>query len=244
MAGALHWVGAVPRYVVNACGNSNNADKISVISAHVPDITTFSGLCDMMLLGNICELGVLLQRRFYEGGGKIEDTDLEECRMAGWRYRQFQTWFQSTHVLVVKGRCYEPLAAFRWSLIQFTAAVCWHKYRYNEAVPHHPNFLSQTLLSVLDEFFRLEYPELLPRWQQVYAEKTQELHWNGPKFDIRLRTDVDREVLMEFEDFPLSMKNEVENEADESESQDHGEGADRSQQNQGKKRKRSKTLGE
>src|SRR6202453_2296331 len=139
--------------------NLSHADEISVISPHVPDVLTFSGLCDMMLLGNVCELGVLLQWRFYEGG-TIPDNDVEECRMARWRYRQFQTWFQSTHVLVVNGRLYKPLAAFCRSLVHFTAAICWHKCKYNNVVPHHTYFTLRILLQACGCFFRDEYPEL------------------------------------------------------------------------------------
>ena len=72
-------------------GNLSHTDEISVISLHVPDVLTFLGLCDMMLLRNVCELGVLLQRWFYEGG-TIPDINVEECRMVHWQYQQFQTW--------------------------------------------------------------------------------------------------------------------------------------------------------
>jgi hypothetical protein len=65
----------------------------------------------MMLLGNVCQLGVFMQQNFYEVGHSTE-AELEECAMARWRYHQFQVWFQSTHVLVVNRRCYEPMAAF------------------------------------------------------------------------------------------------------------------------------------
>ena len=64
--------------------------EITVVDAHLPDVTTFTGLCDVMMVGNLCEFGVLMQRRFYEGGDISED-DIEETRMARWRYRQFQT---------------------------------------------------------------------------------------------------------------------------------------------------------
>lgn len=191
---------------------------------------TFSGLCDMMLLGNVCELGLLLQRRFYERG-TISDVDVEECRMAGWRYRQFQTWFQSTHVLVVDGRLYEPLAAFRWSLVHFTAAICWHKYRYNKVVPHDAHFTSTNLLHVFGCFFQQEYPELFDTWKEVADRKIEVFHWNGPKFEIRKRTNGEVDVLGEVQDFDMWDQTEA-------------KGSQVDSSSNGKKRKRSTTLGE
>jgi len=176
--------------------------RITVVDGHVPDVTTFSGLCDMMMLGNVCELGVLMQRRFYEGGNISED-DIEECRMARWRYRQFQTWFQSEHVLVVNGKCYEPMAAFRRSLVEFTAGVCRHKYKFNDKVPHHKNFTGSNLLQVFAKFLKLEYPEMLEAWKDVGRQrKGLVFYWNGPRFEVRLRSALGDKtgVLDEFED--------------------------------------------
>ena len=101
----------------------------------------------MMLLGNVCELGVFMQRRFYEAGS-IPEVDIEESRIARWRYRQFQTWFQSAHVLVVNGQCYEPIVVFRRCLVEFMAALCWHKFKYNKCVSHEQDFLSTYMVHV------------------------------------------------------------------------------------------------
>lgn len=184
----------------------------------------------MMLLGNVCELGVLLQRRFYEGG-VIPDIDLEECRMARWRYRQFQTWFQLSHVLVVGGRLYEPLAAFRRSLVHFTAAICWYKSRYNHIVPHQVHFTSANVLQAFGSFFRNEYPELLNTWLEVCHQQISVFHWNGPEFEIRPRTGAEVDVLGEVEDFAIRRHL----------TDGGGQGG---QKADGKKRKRSGTLGE
>ena len=176
--------------------------EITVVHAHLPDVTTFAGLCDVMMVGNLCEFGVLMQRRFYEGGDISED-DIEETRMARWRYRQFQTWFQSEHVLVIKGKCYEPMAAFRRSLIEFTAAVCRHKHHFNEKVPHHNNFTGKNIVQVLRNFLKLEYPELVKPWRKLSKQnKGWVFYWNGPRFEVRSRSTLAENtgVLDEFED--------------------------------------------
>lgn len=173
-----------------------------MVDAHVPDVATFSGLCDMMMLGNLCELGVLMQRRFYEGGD-ISQDDIEESRMARWRYRQFQTWFQSKHVLVLNGSFYEPMAAFRRSLIEFTAGVCRHKHHFNEKVPHHDNFTGKNVVQVLRNFLTLEYPELVKPWKKLSQQnKGWVFFWNGPRFEVRSRSSLaeNTAVLDEFED--------------------------------------------
>jgi hypothetical protein len=174
-----------------------------VANPHIPDVTTFQGLCDIMMLGNVCELGVFMQRKFFDGATTMEN-EVEECGMARWRYRQFQTWFQSRHVLLVNGRCYEPIAAFRRSLVEFMAAVCWHKRGFTGNVPHHKNFTFLNMIYVYARFLRLEYPELLETWKRrVKSREAKVLFWNGPKFEVRLRSDHDGEVLEEFEDFPV-----------------------------------------
>jgi hypothetical protein len=170
----------------------------------VPDVTTYSGLCDMMLLGNVCELGVFMQRRFYDGGNLTEE-DIEECAMARWRYRQFQTWFQSAHVLVVNGKSYEPIAAFRRSLVGFMAALCRHKYKFDGDVPHHPKFTARHMLHVFGRFLMLEYPELLGRWKMVCRQpESKVFYWDGPMFEVKLRCEdgEETEVLEDFDDSP------------------------------------------
>src|ERR1700677_4909110 len=114
--------------------------------------------------------------------------------MAHWRYWQFQTWFQPMHVLVANGQLYKPLAAFRRSLVHFTAAICWHKCKYNKVVPHHTYFTLCILLQACGCFFRNEYPELFNTWKEVCREKITMFHWNGPKFEIRKRTGAEMDV--------------------------------------------------
>jgi hypothetical protein len=179
-----------------------------VINPHVPDVTTYTGLCEMMLLGNVCELGVFMQRGFYDGGPNME-LDIEECAMARWRYRQFQTWFQSGHVLVVNGRCYEPMAAFRRSLVEFMAALCYHKYKFDGEVPHHKHFTCTHMLHVFGRFLVLEHPGLLETWKAACRRrKIKVFYWDGPKFQVRSRSDDEAEVLEEFENFPLQDVND------------------------------------
>jgi len=53
---------------------------------HVPDVCTPSGLLDLIALGNLCELGVLIQRETYSGW--VEPEMLEETLVARQQYRK------------------------------------------------------------------------------------------------------------------------------------------------------------
>ena len=144
-------------------------------------------------------MSVSWERNFYEVG-RLTDAELEECVMARWWYHQFQVWFQSTHVLMVNGRCYEPMAAFGRSLVQFMAALCWHKYKFEEVGPHHKNFTYVNIIHVFGRYLTLQYPELCARWKSIAKEKPKVFHWNGPKFEVRLKGE-NTEVFNDFDNF-------------------------------------------
>lgn len=181
-----------------------------------------------------------MQRRFYEQRS-LPDADIEECTMARWRYRQFQTWFQSRYVLVVRGRCYEPMAAFNRSLIEFMVAVCWHKYKFEGVVPQHKNLSQVYVAHVFGRFLCNEYPELFQRWKKLAkAHKTRVFYWSGPKFEVKLRRDGEvLEVLDDFLDDHLNDKEMGETPAS-ADDQPKGGNVQGSQ----RKRKRKGTTGE
>lgn len=180
----------------------------SVIAQHVPDVSTFSGLCDFMALGNVCEIGVFLQRRFYTEND-LDPMDLEECHSARFRYRQFQLWFSSKYTILIDGEHVTPFAVFRRSLVEFMAAVSFYKYRMEEEVPVVPNLTSETLLQAFLEFFKSEYPELLVTFKQLTKKNHSFFYWTGPRFEVKLRNGEGTVEQFDFKDFQLYAGNEV-----------------------------------
>jgi hypothetical protein len=176
---------------------------MSAITPHVPDVTTFSGLCDVMALGNLCELGVFLQRRFYTEDD-LDPAVLEECLAASWRYRQFQVWFHCNHTIIVDGEHVQPLAVFRRSLLEFMAAVSSYEFQMGEEAPAVHNLTAQSLLDVFTTFFEHEYPELLKTWTRLSGTHPSLFYWTGPTFEVKLRKDTGIVAeRIDFKDFQL-----------------------------------------
>jgi hypothetical protein len=182
---------------------------IAVIAQHVPDISTFSGLCDIMALGNVCELGVLFQRGFYEAKD-LDPMVLEECASARWRYRQFQTSFTRKYTIIIDGEHITPHTVFHHSLLEFMAAITCHELWMGKQVSAVPNLTSKTLVQVFTEFIALEYPELLMALQQLIGQHHSFFYWTGPRFEVELRKAEGPVVeQMDFKDIQLYSRKDV-----------------------------------
>ena len=70
-----------------------------MMEPHVPDVTTPAGLCDLMAVGNLCELGTILDRESY-----LEEPtadNVEEALVARWRYQQIALWFNRKYTVKI-----------------------------------------------------------------------------------------------------------------------------------------------
>lgn len=172
----------------------------------MPDITTQAGLCDIMALGNVCELGKILERASYLG--KLDEDYAEECETAGWHYRQFQRWFADNYAIMVGDTLIDPMSVFQRSLVQFALAAENQRYIYNDEYPVEGCsgfILAHRILS----FMELEREELTECFNNLLFTVGGGPHdhafcWTGPAFTIRPRqeTDASKET-REFEDFQL-----------------------------------------
>jgi len=182
-------------------------NKKLVLGTHVPDIMTQAGLCDIIALGNICELGQLLQREFYVGD--ISAEEMEECTVARWHYRQFQLWFSIHYSMSVGETLIAPLSVFRRSLVEFMAAVVNHKYFHVDEVPPVEGCSDMELNVRVRDQLESEYPELVDCFTDLMAKCHTRFAWSGPAMEIRERQSEDelRESL-DFEDFKFFSSND------------------------------------
>jgi len=155
--------------------------------AHVPNIAKESGLKDVMAIGNLLELGTVVDRRSYTAAGLqwAERPEMGSCR---WMYRKLQSLFAQRYTVTVGGKSMHPLTIFRRSLVEFAAAVVVYKEDMEGTVPKVPGCSATKVRDKTKSFFRHNYPELLPRLEELIEARTEYLYWTGPKIAIQQRS--------------------------------------------------------
>jgi hypothetical protein len=153
---------------------------------HVPNMAKESGLKDVMAIGNLLELGTVVDRRSYTAALHWgERSEMGSCR---WMYRKLQSLFAQRHTVTVGGKSMHPLTIFRRSLVEFAAAVVVYKEDMEGTVPKVPGCTAVKVREKTTSFFRRNYPELLPRLEELIEARTEYLYWTGPKIAIQQRT--------------------------------------------------------
>lgn len=194
---------------------------------HVPDIMTVEGFCDIMAVGNLCEMGKLLERPWYTG--KLHPDTLEECLSGAWYYRQFQGWFCKHFTILVGETPTKGTSVFQSSLVQFVSAVQEEKYRMHEGVPPVDGCPAPRLHQEICDFISSEHEELMDCLSVMNTMPPSHLGWTGPALTFRHRQEMDtlKEVL-DFDDMELFPNRKAAN--DPSSSEDEVSLATRSQQ--------------
>ena len=173
-----------------------------VLEPHIPDLTTPSGLCDFMALGNLCVLGTILERQSYVGD--MDPNVVKECLVARWHYEQIRLWFHRQYTITVGGTMVMPSSVFGWSLVKFMAGLVNQKYLYVEDVPEVPGCSAKELNRRVVALLRSEFPELELAFTNLLDGDHEKLSWDGPEMEIKVReADDDLAEAMDFDDFVL-----------------------------------------
>src|ERR1700675_827013 len=130
----------------------------SVSEPHIPDITTHTGLCDLMALGNLCILSLILDWRSYKNGLTKEEVD--ECKAARWHYEQMQMSFSKCYTITIGDSKVRPWSVFDRSLVEFAAAVVNQKYIYVDEAPIVEGCSASEVNSCVWDFVKESYSEL------------------------------------------------------------------------------------
>jgi hypothetical protein len=153
---------------------------------HVPDISTTSGFHEIMMLGNLCEAGALVQRENYVSG--MSPAALEEAAVARRRYRELQMWFVWRYTLVIRGDAVNPYYAFHYSLANFMAVLVVYKQKIEKEVPPVEGCSLKVLTKRVRAFLEAEHEELVHIWEHWVEKKRSMFYWNGPAFDVMKRS--------------------------------------------------------
>jgi hypothetical protein len=181
---------------------------------HVPNVRTENGLRDIMAIGNILELGTVLDRRCYSSSG-VHWRERIEMGSSRAMYRRLQSIISRKFVLSVEGQPVLPLVVFARSLVEFAAAVVVYKEDMESAGHKIQGCLSTKVKDKMVTLFRLNYPELLPKLLSLIDSRAEYLYWTGPSISITSYTDaydvfrrragkmVKNKPLRDFTDFPI-----------------------------------------
>jgi hypothetical protein len=180
--------------------------NVQVPNAHIPNISTMTGLMDVIAVGNLLELAQVLDRQFYTISG-IHWQKQQEIAMARHRYRMLQSWFTANYLTFLGGQSISPINIFRRSLVEFAAAVIAYKQQRaaRELDPEiQLGCTAEAVKGKVVSFFESNYPELLPCLHRLVKKGAVFLYWTGPKITIKRRSGQSRNPdLVDFRDQPI-----------------------------------------
>ena len=143
----------------------------------------------MMAVGNLLELGHLLDKRFYDG--TLPKESLEEHNVARLNYHLLQKIFVQKYSVKIDGQLVSPIAIFRRSFVTFAASLVVYKWwGYDEGtdgVTCTPQLFDDSVVSMI----KGSYPESF--WD--YKEQSRRplyMHWMKSSLYIRARLPEDR----------------------------------------------------
>lgn len=150
---------------------------------HAPDICTVAGLMDFMTLGKLLECSQVLDRRSYESG--LNGQDQSEIATSRWRFRRLLAEFSCRWTLTVGDTIVSPWSVFIRLLVEFAAAIVVYKNNNASSTERTKTGLTKdTLRQKMVDLLTANYPELLPCFHRLVAEKYQFFYWTGPSISI------------------------------------------------------------
>jgi hypothetical protein len=136
-----------------------------------------------MMLGNIIEL---VEAFALSSSVRYEDERpdiVEEEDVARWRYRQFFAWVAANHVAVMKGSIVSPWYLFQRSILEFASSLCAYKTACPKKQHEYP-YTPEMLREKTTDYFKSQWPMLVPRFRQLLQSPTGLFTWTGPRFKI------------------------------------------------------------
>jgi hypothetical protein len=162
--------------------------------AHIPDITTSTGLLDIVMVGNVLEFSDALSRPYY--AGKVSKEVVEEENVARWRYRQLIKWFSSRYVLVFDGKFVNPWYLVHMSLAQFSATLIAYMETWEMKAAEAKGCTPKRFRLAVFNHLRRQWLELVPKFDQLSKGKaSQSLAWDGPKFEVLHREEMPQDQI-------------------------------------------------
>jgi hypothetical protein len=134
------------------------------------------------MVGNLLEFSSIFLK------GKPSKEEVEEQRVAMWRYRLFQGWFGREFIIQIQGQSpLSPGYLFSKLLIQFGAAICSYAKRWQKQLGAG---MASKVTGAVIAHIRNDWQDLRPAFDKLLKKDSSECHWfdwRGPEFQVLSR---------------------------------------------------------
>ena len=152
---------------------------------HCINVMTEDGLNELSFMANVIELSHFLDPQYHKH--EMPDVEIMERENISNIWHQFKAAFIHNEYLLIDGTECNPKGLFDTSLISCANMLIKYKKKFKEV---DPNFTHSQLHSRIKGYFKLHYPDLLPKLiEELCGElKSPFLQWKGPSFTVVSRT--------------------------------------------------------
>lgn len=157
---------------------------------HIPDISQYDGLRDVLALGMILEFSTVIDRRRYKPHDDFDDAEEQEARLEKATRRYFRVLmktFCTNYVTKVGSEWVHPSYIYKLSVLKFALALL--KYKRNTAGDEHHVAAEKDIYAAIEKHFRADHEDLLPALAHYRANGNGWLFWKGHTIKIFKRDD-------------------------------------------------------
>jgi hypothetical protein len=185
----------------------NMDGSITNDDGHFPNLQTMDGMLAFASLGNLIELGYVMDHRTYRKDPTANADHGEMIASRRW-YRTIQKIIATIYVVYIEGRKTNVMSVFRRSLVEFAAGLVTYKRNEHSKCPKVKGFSPERLQAMVEQYFEANYPELLQVFERLILKKQKHLYWTGPQISVKLRSKESKKAraspeFFNFEDFTL-----------------------------------------
>jgi hypothetical protein len=167
----------------------------------MPKIESEEGFLNLVIVGNLIELADIINRKSYTH--TISAEIREEQNIARCRYRRFQIWFAEHFVVFMEDHWISPSYIFQRSLLELSAAIVGYKWDKDGVVKAPAHCTAKAVESAVCRHFQNDWPDLVPKLNELLQTPPSEFFWTGPKIHIQTRpVEPISPILVECLDFP------------------------------------------
>lgn len=159
----------------------------SDVRDHIPDMSQYEGLRDILALGMILEFSTVIDRRKYTTTMAVDADTEEEARLEKSTRRYFRVLFKTfctNYATNVGSEWIHPSYVYKLSLVKFAVALL--EYMKNiVADPRHIHIATeQDILIAIQDYFKEDHPDLCPALEHYREKGKGWLIWSGPSIEI------------------------------------------------------------
>jgi hypothetical protein len=189
---------------VKSAPGSTNPDAQAATKfhdAHIPNIAEQKGFLDVVMVGTLIELADIINRWSYTKTNP--PAVIEEQNAARAKYRRFLVWYASTYILLLDETLVGAWYVAHRMLVEVAAAIAIYKRETTKITVGVAKCTTGSVKLAVVRFLQRDWPELLPKFEQLLEQRKPQLYWTGPSLNIRRRSNAPvPAIVKEWLDYP------------------------------------------